>query len=118
MVSAEFRPGIPRSELPQVWSYSRAPVDTSSESIERLGVGLPLSRLHVTGLEDNPPGRLDPFGSIWGFLKMIQKKSPWPMAWVSKCFNTQRLNSLLLDGGTPVLGNLHLWDRGYTVTMM
>ena len=53
--SAEFRPGIPRSELPQVWSYSgTAPVDTTSESIERLGVGLPLSRLHVTGLKDYP----------------------------------------------------------------
>ena len=46
--SAEFRPGIPRS-------YSgTAPVDTTSESIERLGVGLPLSRLHVTGLKDYP----------------------------------------------------------------
>eukprot|EP00438_Fugacium_kawagutii_P009341 Skav234559 [mRNA] locus=scaffold2556:497961:515995:+ [translate_table: standard] len=34
--------GIPRSELAQVWSYSS--VDSSSE---RLGVGLPLSRLHA-----------------------------------------------------------------------
>ena len=34
--------GIPRSELPQAWSYRTEISDT-----ERLGVGLPLSRLHV-----------------------------------------------------------------------